>query len=129
MILAAMLRTSEDALICDMAETYHVYNWRALPVQTAAVLAVGLRDDSRVKMMMAGSRHTAKELLLAGIADRLSVLIWQNTEDGRKGRNKPQMIVEQMTQCKTESNVVAYNSIEEYEAAREEIRRAINGGH
>lgn len=129
MILAAMLRTSEDALICDMAETYHVYNWRALPVQTAAVLAVGLRDGSRVKMMMAGSRHTAKELLLAGIADRLSVLIWQNTEDGRKGRNKPQMIVEQMTQHKTESNVVAYNSIEEYEAAREEIRRTINGGH
>ena len=124
-----MITVGEDELICDLAEIYGIYEYRAYSPLYIGTLAAGLRDDSRVKMMMAGSRHTAKELLLAGIADRLSVLIWQNTEDGRKGRNKPQMIVEQMTQHKTESNVVAYNSIEEYEAAREEIRRTINGGH
>lgn len=129
MILAAMIRTSEDALICDMAETYRVYNWRALPVQTAAVLAVGLRDDSRIKMLMSGTRHTAEELLLAGIADRLSVLIWQRTEDGRKNRNKPKMLVDQMTRKEAETDVVAYDSAEAYEAAREEIRRKINDGH
>ena len=31
-----------------MAETYGVYDLRALPLQTAAVLAQGLRADSRI---------------------------------------------------------------------------------
>ena len=124
-----MIRTSENDLICDLAETYHVYNWRALPPFTAAALAVGLRDSSRIKMRLSGARYRTETLLLAGIADRLSILIWQNTEDGRKGRNKPKMIVEQMQKPAAKPDTEVYNTAEEYEAAREKIRRKIlNGG-
>ncbi|MBO7722484.1 MAG: hypothetical protein J6S27_01735 [Thermoguttaceae bacterium] len=31
-----MVREDETALICDLAETYHILDWRALPLRTAA---------------------------------------------------------------------------------------------
>ena len=39
MTLALLAGRCEDELICDMAETYHVLNWRELPLKTAAILA------------------------------------------------------------------------------------------
>ena len=56
MILAGMLKTDEDALICDLAETYHIYDWQSYPLGLIATLAAGLRDDSRIKMRLAGCR-------------------------------------------------------------------------
>ena len=49
LILAAMAARDEDALVCDMAETYHIFDYRALPLFLAARLACGLREDSRSK--------------------------------------------------------------------------------
>lgn len=124
-----MLARSEDALICDFAETYHIYNWRALPLRMAATLAAGLRDDSRIKMLLSGARFGTDVLLLAGIADRLSILAWQNTEDGHKGRNRPKMLVDTMQNRKASMQTVSYASADEYLAARKKIQEAIiNGG-
>lgn len=36
-----------------MAETYGVYDLRALPLQTVAVLAQGLRPDARIMRILA----------------------------------------------------------------------------
>ena len=49
-----MIRLDRDALICDLAETYHIYDMRSLPLQTVATLSAGLRDDSRIKMKAGG---------------------------------------------------------------------------
>ena len=122
-----MLARSEDALICDFAETYHVYDWRTLPIRTAATLACGLRDDSRIKMLISGSRYKTDTMLLAGIADRLSILAWQRTKDGQKGRNKPRMLIDEMTKKKQRENI-SYSTPEEYLAAREKIVERINNG-
>ena len=70
-----MIRLDEDALICDFAETYHVFDIYALPATLAATLAVGLRDDSRIKMSMADRKGSVNTILLAGITDRLSILL------------------------------------------------------
>ena len=43
-----MISRHEDDLICDMAEVYHIYDMRALPLRKLAVLACGLSADSRV---------------------------------------------------------------------------------
>jgi len=43
-----MIATDEDALVCDLAETYHVLDYRMLPLKTAAALASGLRSDARI---------------------------------------------------------------------------------
>lgn len=122
-----MLARSEDALICDFAETYHVYDWRMLPIKTVATLACGLGDDSRIKMLISGTRYKTDTMLLAGIADRLSILAWQRTKDGQRGRNKPRMLIDEMTKKKQRENV-AYSTPEEYLAAREKIVERINNG-
>ena len=69
-----MISADRDALLCDFAETYGIYDFRALPAFTLATLAVGLRDDSRIKMKMHGTRITRTETLLAG-AVTLGVVI------------------------------------------------------
>jgi hypothetical protein len=92
-----MIATDEDALICDLAETYHIYNYRGLPVQTLAALSVGLRDNARIKMKMAGFRVDTTTMLLASIADSLHILVWQNTENGHNGVHIPPSIFNQIT--------------------------------
>lgn len=92
-----MIRTDENALICDFAETYHILDYRALSLKTAAALASGLPEDSRIMMKITGRRVDAKTLLLAGILDRLTTLAWFKTEDGHKGRNRPESVLEKLS--------------------------------
>ena len=110
-----MIAKHETALICDFAETYHIYDYKKLPVRTAAALAVGLRPDSRVKMEILDQKATTEELLLSVIADRVGLLVWAQSEDGRKNRNRPKSIYEMMTREREE---IVFNSPEEYMAAR-----------
>lgn len=71
-----MLVLDRDALMCDLAETYHIYDIRSLPVKLLATFAVGLREDSRIKKKISGVKYSWEELLLARIADRLAAIIW-----------------------------------------------------
>lgn len=121
--LAGMLRYDEDALICDLADTYGVHDYRSLPCRTVAAFSVGLRDDSRIKMKIAGMKQPMDIMLLAAIADRLSILAWQKTEDGMKGRKAPKSILEELTK-ETETKETVALTIEEFEARR----KAILGG-
>ena len=73
-----MIRTDEDAFICDMAETYHIYDWRSLPVSLASTLAAGLRENSRIKMKMAGAEVDPGLLLMARVVDNTALLLCQN---------------------------------------------------
>lgn len=77
MTLAAMLTFDRNALICDLAETYGIYDYRALPVMTLAALASGLRPDSRIKMKMANIKETSSEVLLIQIFDLLQMMRYQ----------------------------------------------------
>ena len=65
-----MVRADEDALICDFAETYHIYDYKRLPLSTAAALAVGLRDTSRIKMKLSGAVVANDIQLMAAAVDR-----------------------------------------------------------
>lgn len=64
-------------MICDLAETYHIYDYRALPVRTLAELVCGLRDDSRVMQKISGLPDRLH--LMAYIADRLTNIAWMLT--------------------------------------------------
>lgn len=72
-----MLSFDRDALICDLAETYHIYDYRALPVMTLAALVSGLRPDSRIKLKMANIKETSSEVLLIQIFDLLQMMRYQ----------------------------------------------------
>ena len=120
MFLAGIVPKYETELICDFAETYHILDWRTLPLNTAAALSVGLRENSRVKMKIAGVEAGQDTLLLAAIVDRLSLLWWAKTKDADSGRNKPKSIFEQLArrpEDEPEKKVTAFRSGEEFRAA------------
>lgn len=118
-----MIHTDRSALICDLAETYGLYDMGSLPVSTVAILASGLRENSRIKMKLTGNNVSNELLLLAHAVDRLTLLVWQNTKDGQKGRNKPESIAERIIygdQGKT-FKTNAFASVEAFEEARRKI--------
>lgn len=92
-----MIALDEDALICDLAETYQIYDYKQLPLYQVAVFAYGLRDDSRIKQVMSNQIVPLETTLLASIVDRLSLSLWLQTKDGQKGVNRPKSIVDQLT--------------------------------
>lgn len=117
-----MIATDEDALICDFAETYHIYDYRSLDVEYAATLAYGLRDDSRIKLKIMGLRVSVDTLLLARICDSTAINFYAKTKDAKTGRNKPKSMVEALTQS-NEPTYREFSSGEDFTAAW----RAING--
>ena len=123
-----MAARDEDALVCDMAETYHIFDYRALPLFLAARLACGLRENSRSKMRLAGNRIELRDALLAAILDRVSVLAWAQTRDGQKNRNRPASILDRLMREPDESETpVVYAGGEEFEKARKQILQRILG--
>lgn len=124
-----MIQTDENALICDLAETYHIYDYKKLPLTQVAIFAIGLKDSSRIKMKMSDQLVPMETLLLAGILDRLSVLLWRQTKDGQKGRNMPTMVLDTLTVRKSkDSDVIVFSSGEDYEKTRNKILKNIQTG-
>lgn len=112
-----MVRADEDALICDFAETYHVLDWRSIPVRLAATLAAGLPETSRIRMKMSGVETSTPMLLQAAMLDRLSLLVWMQTKDGQKNRRRPKSVAEMLTGKEKRNTVQAFDSEEEFWAA------------
>lgn len=113
-----MLKEDRDALLCDLAETYGVFDLCALPVHTLAVLAAGLRDDSRIKTRLSGTRVPRKDLLLAAAVDRLSLLVWSMSEDAKRGTNRPKSLVAAlMGEAEDSSDMMTFDSPDDFEAA------------
>jgi len=108
-----------DEMVCDLAQTYHILNYRALPVDLLATLVFGLRDDSRVKALASDSPVHMDTVLLAAAVDRLSLLVWAQTEDGQKGRNRPPALVDQLMGTTAENNRehLVFDSGEEFDRA------------
>lgn len=115
-----MIRADEDALVCDMAETYRVFDWRALPLRLAATLAAGLPGDSRSMRKLAGTEYSTQTLLLASAVDNLALLVWLNSSDGQKGVNRPKSIVAALTGQKEQSEYMVFNSADDFRRAYDE---------
>lgn len=121
-----MIATDEDALICDLAEIYQIYDYRRLPLKMVAVFSFGLRENSRIKMKMNDIEVPFETMLLAGIQDKLNVLIWQQTKDGMNGRNYPASMVALLTkshQKSKTSDLVGFESSEDFLKEREKLLR------
>lgn len=118
-----MIREDKEALMCDLAETYHIYDYKQLPPTKVAAFAIGLRADSRIKMRLSDQKVPVETLFLAGIVDRLSILIWLQTTDGQKGINRPTMILDSLTPNKEnkDSNIIVFDSGEDFEKTRDEL--------
>lgn len=118
-----MIHTDADALLCDMAETYGIYSLQDLPQSTVAVLAAGLGPNSRIVKKITGQKASRFEMLLAAAVDRLSLLVYAQTEDAKAGINKPPSILDQICGNMKEDET----PLQEF-ATGEEFARAWRGG-
>lgn len=92
---------------------------------TLATLILGLHEDSRLMRALAGRHADSQSLLLAAAVDRLTTLVWFQTKDGAKGRNRPKSIVESLTREDRDEEEQAYSvPAEELEDAIRRIRGA-----
>lgn len=113
---------------CDLAETYHLFlpNFFELPEgyppSFVAALTLGLHEDSRVKKKLSKQKLSLDEMLLAVIADRLNVLVWQNTKDGHKGRNQPKSILKELTEDKQKEELYVFDTPEDFDEWYEKSR-------
>ena len=126
MMLSTMIETDEDALICDFAEYYNVLNYRALPLDLAATLAVGLRAESRIMLKISKQKIDYNVLLKAAILDQLSFIAWTKTKDGANNRNRPESVVNKLMEEPKENNIVAFEDENELLAHIKQIREAAN---
>jgi len=115
-----MLATDEDAVVCDLAETYGIFDYHSLPSTYIATLAVGLRDDARIKLKMSQTAYPLKTMLLASAVDRLSLLVWAKTKDAEKNRNRPKSVLEELMK-KPESDIVSFEDPKAFDDAWKEL--------
>ena len=126
-----MIALDEDALVCDLAETYQIYDYKQLPLNQVAVFAYGLRDDSRIKQIMSDQIVPLETTLLASIVDRLSLSLWLQTKDGQKGVNRPASIADQLIKRdkseNDEKDYLVFESGEDFENYRKALLAKTGG--
>lgn len=123
-----MILEDEEALICDLAETYNIYDYKQLPPTRVAVFAFGLKDTSRIKMKLSGQKVPLETLLLAGIVDRLSFLVWAKTADGQKGINRPTMVTDTLLNKEADTDVIVFSTSKDFEETRNKLIKKIQAG-
>ena len=118
-----MIAVDEDALICDFAQYYHVFDYEQLPVQKAAVLACGLPAESRIIRILGKQPHSLEKQILAGIYDRIGILIYMRTKDARTGKNRPESLLEELLGKGKKEKPKRFQTAAEFEAERKKILR------
>lgn len=113
-----MINLDEDALICDLAETYQIFDYRSLPLRLVATLSAGLRDNSRIKLKLADMPVDLETLILASIADNLALFRAGFSKDKP---SKPFLFTEAI-QSETKPKVKGFRTAEEFEAALKRIK-------
>ena len=123
-----MLSEDREAVICDLAEVYGVFDHRALPVSLLATLCVGLREDSRIKRKISGMKLSRTEMLLAAGVDRLTLLLWLNSDEGRRGENRPAFILDKlMGEATDDKQTEGFETAEDFEDEWEKITGVRHG--
>lgn len=117
-----MISLGKDELICDFAETYKILEIENLSPEKAAILAAGLRDDSRIKMRLSGQKISFSNLLLAKIADASTLNLYTKTKDAQKNVNRPKSIIQEIFSEK-EDKKKEYKKFKSGEDFRKEWKR------
>lgn len=121
MVLAAMLALDREALICDMAETYHLLDLHSIPVHLLATLASGLRDDSRIRMKMLGLSYVSANIAIIQVRDILTQ-VFSKEED-------PLLLTDVVLGGRKEfQGAGRFATPGDFEAAREKLIRGVNNG-
>lgn len=126
MILAEMIKVDEHALICDLAETYQIYDYRQMPPYRVAIFAIGLRDGARIKMKLADMPIDIQTTLLAAAVDNLALINWQRSGDSS---NRPKSVLSTLLAEPKETDITVFASGKDFEEERNRILSRLGGGN
>ena len=116
--LAHMLNIDRSAVVCDLAETYHIYSMDELPARVLATLACGLKADSRIKTKLAGVKVSPPFVLLgAMVVDELRAM----RVGLFGGKEKPVYVTEVMEKGFEQPKVMTFKTGADFEAERRRI--------
>lgn len=123
-----MEASDKDALTCDFAQYYKIYDLDRLDIEKLAILAKGLPSKARIYRSLSGQDTDLDRLILAGIFDRLNLLLFAFA--GKKGDKAPESLVNKMMGNEEEEEAKSlYSSGEEFEKKRNELLKKIGGGN
>lgn len=72
-------------------------------------------------MKLSGAKYTLEQTISMLAYDKLSILLWLQTKDGRKGKNRPVSLYEQLV-CKQENQEIkSFCTAENFERERKRI--------
>lgn len=116
------MRGFKKEITCDLAETYHIYNYRDFKPSYIYVLVEGLKSDSRFKMALKNQKVDDLTLLNAKAVDLLNLLVWSKTTDAETGRNRPKSLVDLLLND-LEIEKEGFDSKEDFMKEREKFLR------
>jgi hypothetical protein len=105
---------SEDDIICDLAETYQIYDYKQLPLFQVAIFVCGLREDSRIMIRNSGQKISLDKFMKASMVDSLNFLAWSKTKDAQKGHNQPKKFVDVLLGKNENNEIKKFQSGEEF---------------
>ena len=119
-----MIRFNEDALICDLAETYRIYDYRSLPASMVATLSCGLRENSRIMTALRNEKVPYNTMILARISDMLSACFYDE-------ENRPPSLVQAFSNnvsenIESKTDIESFNSSDDFISARNKLKEANN---
>ena len=109
------MRECEDEMICDLAETYHMFNYKEYSPLLVGTLLVGLRDSSRVKMFLSGQKISLDRFLLARAVDELAFQSWTKTKDAQKNKHRPASILQTLLGENKKEEYATFETMEEFQ--------------
>lgn len=123
-----MRAVHEDALICDFAQYYHIYDLDSVDVRTAATLACGLPADSRTLKEKTGKNIGLDIILQASILDTARSIEYAVFQSHTKKKlQRPQPVLKKLLGTEKEDSkkdeVRGFRTAEEFEAARNSFMR------
>lgn len=107
----------EDEIVCDLAETYNILNYRELSPELVATLVLGLREDSRIKKKINNQNITLDQMLMALAVDNLQFLAWSKTKSAQKNQNRPDSLYKKLMGLDKKENdeLMSFETPEEFE--------------
>lgn len=119
-----MIAVDKEALFCDLWQVYGIREPREIPARKLGMLAAGLGPESRIGRAVSGEKYPIGTVLLANCLDALRTLIWFQTKDGMKGRNRPRRVTDILLERedeKPEKEIETFASGADFEEARRRL--------
>ena len=116
----------ENDMICDLAETYQIFDYRRVPGRLLGTLVAGLGPNSRVYQKLAEQEVPTDTFLLTAIVDELRMIVY--LLDGNKNKKAPDPIAGRLIkQQEKPRKHVSFRTPEEFLKARADLIGEKNG--